>query len=163
YYYLSIGTNINAKSNAVKIIRNIVLNFGSIIVFPFIKTKPYKIVTKNYFLNSIVILKSSKNAQEVKAITNGIEIDMGRDRNDKFSSIKDRVADIDIIHVSSEIDIESLSEHCEFYLQDSLFSNKKSMIYLDDFGLPRIDRATTINFDSSSGDIVIINYEPYSL
>lgn len=155
FHILSIGTNISPKINAVRIVKQLCLYFGSVVIYPFVFTKPETIHSKNDFLNSLAIIESKMEVKEIKSALNKIESFLGRDKTDPNSSVKDRTADIDIIHSSlvQVVKQEFLSE--ENYLM-SVF-NVEEPIDLSDYGLPAIYRPTTVNIDRTTSKIVIIN------
>ncbi len=156
YYYLSIGSNIEPELNAVRIITSMLTHFGPLISYPFVRTMPDKIVTKNNFLNSVAIVRSSLDPDEFKRVLNSIETSLGRDRTDPERSLKDRTADIDILGFGDKIDIRFFEKF------DAPYINFKPYTALDfenmeALGLPNTKGATTIYFDSSSGHIRILD------
>ena len=162
YYYLSIGTNIHPEKNAANIVKKLSAKFGPIVIYPFIYTQPEQMDTKNRFLNSVAIVCSNMDKGEVKQILNQIEIDLGRDRNDPDKSIKDRTADIDILGSAVINNNNFFSIFQESYIRNVIIEDF-SGVDLGDWGLPTTQGATTVNFDSTTGHISVINNTHNSL
>ena len=157
YYYLSIGTNIDPEFNAVAIVKNLINEFGGLYLFPFVKTEPVNICSFNYFLNSICVMQSNLDTESVKEITNRIEVQLGRKRFDLLSGQKDREADIDII-ISSDSPIEFRNLKVEEpYVNAVLSSEFLQRVDLKLFGLPSIYSPSSINFDTRTGQIVVVD------
>ncbi|GAA0858960.1 2-amino-4-hydroxy-6-hydroxymethyldihydropteridine diphosphokinase [Aliiglaciecola litoralis] len=158
-YFLSLGTNMNPKANAVAMVRSLIMEFGTIQLFPFVETAPVDINSGNQFLNSICVINTSLSQAQVKAMTNQIEINMGRDRADPLCSKKDRPADIDIMFSSATpVELSTLLTD-EPYVNSVVFGNPKKQVTLSSFGLPSIDRPTTIDLNADTGQIVIVDDE----
>lgn len=155
FFYLSIGTNITPKKNAVKIIRAILDRFGDITLFPFVKTKPVGMKNASDFLNSLSIITTQLPPAEVKKCLNTIEINLGRDRSDPNRSKKDRVADIDILLYSNKHHLSLFNSFNDAYVQACLIG-KHTPEDLSEFGLPSFQRASTIHIDNASGQILIV-------
>lgn len=154
-YFLSLGTNINPKLNAVRMVSELIKAFGAIQLFPFVETEPVEINSGNPFLNSICVLKSDCEQDAVKNITNNIEISLGRDRADPLSCKKDRTADIDIILWSAvPIEFNSLLSN-EPYVNSVVLSNPDRRVDLSSCGLPAIDGPTTVDLNTHTGQIVV--------
>ena len=157
YYYLSLGTNIDPQLNAVAMVKSIICEFGSIYLFPFVSTEPVNICTSNTFLNSICVIQSNLDNGTVKEITNKIEVQLGRKKFDILSGQKDTEADIDII-MSSDYLIELRNLHVkEPYVDAVLISDSIKRVDLKPFGLPSIYRPSTINFDTRTRQVVIVD------
>ncbi len=153
YYYLSLGTNISPEVNAVKIVQHLCDNFGPMVLYPFIRTSPVDIQSENLFLNSVAIIKTDLKQTELKTKLDEIELSLGRDKADPLSASKDRTADIDILHGCHQLDL------CAEIAEDIPYIHRvlalKPAVNLQHSGLPTIDRPTTVNIDSDSGQIVI--------
>jgi len=161
YYYLSIGTNILPEQNAVKIVRHLCGQFGKMVLYPFIRTSPINIQSDNLFLNSVAIIQSELEQTALKTKLDGIELTLGRDKVDPQSSMKDRTADIDILHCCKRLDL------CAEIAEDIPYIRRvlalKPSVDLQNLGLPAIDRPTTINIDTVSGQIIVVAEELDSL
>lgn len=155
-YFLSLGTNIEPKTNAVLMVKALIEKFGDAVVFPFVETSPVDIKSRHQFLNSICVVNADMPEPALKAITNQIEIDMGRDRSHPLSSSKDRPADIDImLQAAHAIDENELLSD-EAYINAVITSRPNARVDLTQFGLPAINRPTAVNLDTDSGQIVVI-------
>lgn len=163
YYYLSIGTNINPRLNAIKITKELCHNFGSTVIYPFNETTPENIKSNNCFLNSIAIIQSDLKELQIKRLLNDIECRLGRDRSDPNSSKKDRPADIDIIFRSEKLTLSKLIHHVRSvtYMNDVLY--EKKFVDLSQEGLKISNGPSTIDIDSSTSEIFIINNKIDSL
>lgn len=162
FYYFSIGTNIEPEHNAVNIVKMLSQHFGPIVIYPFVYTQPQNIVSQNVFLNSIAIALSPKNEVEVKNILNSIEITLGRDRSDPQRSKKDRVADIDILGFSKDQDNNFLDQQKELYIKEVIDTQSHS-VDLTSFGLPSSKGPATVDFDTTSSHIRILQNAADSL
>jgi len=96
-YSIGIGTNINPRTNICMIFRRLFIISSIIHISRIIETEPVGIESKNIFLNCCACIYSNYDYRELKYQLNGIEEQLGRDRNDKSRKIKDRPADIDIL------------------------------------------------------------------
>ncbi len=156
YYYLSIGSNIEPELNAVRIIKSMLKHFGPLISYPFVRTIPDKIVTNNYFLNSVAIVRSSLDPQDFKRVLNSIEIALGRDRNDPEKSLKDRTADIDILGYNTQVETGYFNKFDEPYINFKPYT-ALDFKNLETLGLPSTEGAATIHFDGGSGHIRVLD------
>lgn len=157
YYFLSIGTNLDAERNAVAIITALVSRFGRVLLYPFISTLPEKLDTRNHFLNAVAVVATSLSKQQLKQQLNQIETSLGRDRGDPNRSIKDRPADIDIIsEACADIDATCVSAINESYITKVL-DGSGDRVDLSEFGLMFSDVPATVDLDVTTGHIVIIN------
>jgi 2-amino-4-hydroxy-6-hydroxymethyldihydropteridine diphosphokinase len=157
FYYLSIGTNVFPQQNAGKIVFELLSNFGRGVMFPFIRTEPVNIESNNLFLNSIFIVETNLEKLELKKTTDAIEIYLGRDKQLKDSSRKDRVADIDILFSTNKLNNIPLTFAPEPYSQAALKCDPNNRIDLRKFGLPSIDRPTAVDLNRRTGQIVIVD------
>ena len=155
YFYLSLGTNINPQINAVKMVEALSVKFGSVLLFPFVYSKPIGINTKRHFLNSIAVVESQLSAEELKDHLNHIEEDLGRNRQDPLKSMRDRTADIDILACEQEFDIGIFSRFDAPYIHQCL-NSQSPKADLSCEGMLPIQRPTTINTQRGSSHIRII-------
>lgn len=125
YYYISIGTNIVPEKNAILIIENLCKYFGEIYLYPFVYTKAINLDTSSNFLNSLAVLKSHLDINFVKLKLTEIEESLGRDKNDPMSSLKDRVADLDILAKSDNFDLRIITDTLEPYEVEVLKGKNK--------------------------------------
>lgn len=124
YYYLSLGSNVSAKRNCRKAIRKLVELFGPVHFYPFVETKPCKVAGGEKFLNSLLVISSSRDPADIKTIFNKIEKDFGRDRDNPDSSVLPRELDIDILFTSDFLDFEKFKSVDEPYLVEVMKSVK---------------------------------------
>ncbi|EMR13997.1 7, 8-dihydro-6-hydroxymethylpterin- pyrophosphokinase [Methylophaga lonarensis MPL] len=68
------------------------LSLSSVVLIP-----PVGMNSHRDFLNAVAFLETEMDAGSLKSLTNQIEIELGRQRHDPDSKIKDRPADIDIL------------------------------------------------------------------
>ncbi len=156
YYYLSIGSNIDPRTNASKIIRQLADNFGPLISYPFLSNAPLHIPSKRRFLNSVAILKSDQPPESVKAILNRIEITLGRDRSDPERSLKDRTADIDILGWNKNLNPDFFKQFTEPYINFfGVIGNRYEDLSAE--GLPSPQRPAAIDLDRNTGQICILD------
>lgn len=156
YYYLSLGSNIEPKTNAVSMLTALIKNYGAITSYPFYRTKPEKIISEYPFLNSLAVIRTELDREQLKNELNQIETSLGRDRNDPQKSIKDRSADIDILGSSATFNSEFYKAYDEPYINLELLAHEKK-VSLERYGLPTTEGATTIDLDATTGNIRIID------
>jgi len=155
YYYLSIGSNIDPESNLSKTLEVLLNRFYELYVFPPIYTAPENIKSKSKFINTLIILKSDFDSALLKNIFNDIEVSLGRDRDDKDRSIKDRVCDIDIIFSYEKFRIDVFNMCKEKYLGQVMdMTGIPAKIQV--FGSQLSDRPSAIYLDRRSGNKLII-------
>ncbi|MFL0811389.1 MAG: 2-amino-4-hydroxy-6-hydroxymethyldihydropteridine diphosphokinase [Agarilytica sp.] len=156
HYYLSLGSNIEPEKNAVKMLAALANRFGAFIAYPFYYTPPVKITSGHPFLNSLAIIPSGLQPDAFKAELNCIEIRLGRDRSDPLRSQKDRTADIDILKISAKVDTLFFENFDEPYI--NIFTlGKDKRADLSAFGLPTTERATTVDLDTTTGHIRVVD------
>lgn len=96
--YLSLGTNIgNKRRNMVTAAALLTERVGDILALSdFYETEPWGFESENVFLNAAVMLETSFTPQELLAVTQQIEVEMGRKEKSQ-GSYHDRIIDIDIL------------------------------------------------------------------
>jgi len=105
-YILGIGSNINPETNIAKIISLLLINFPHLTLSRVLKIPPVGMNSQHYFLNVVVYIETNITSNELKSICNKIETQLGRNRDDPASKIKDRTADLDILlHAKSAIQL----------------------------------------------------------
>jgi len=162
HYYLSIGTNIEPERNAADIIKMLAQAFGPFVMYPFIYTQPDRIPTTNIFLNTTAIVFSLSSLNDTKNELNKIEIALGRNRDDPARSTKDRTADIDILGQSEIYDDGFFYTFNECYIKNVIDQNAVAA-NLSAFGLPPTKGASTVDIDTRSGHIRILENAAYRL
>ena len=155
YFYLSLGTNINPRINAVKMVEALSTQYGPVLLFPFVDSKPVGIDTPHRFLNSIAVIESRLAPTELKAQLNSIEERLGRDRSDPLKSVKDRTADIDILTHHETFDLSLFKGFDTPYIHECMEADAPK-VDLSDEGLLPIQRPTTVNTHGSTSHIGII-------
>lgn len=165
YYYLSIGTNIEPEANAVRISTALAKMFGNYALYPFIYNAPVSMKSQRVFLNSLAIISSDLNKEEVKAELNKIEIQLGRDRQDPQRSEKDRTADIDILTARLDYNEAFFLEFDAPYIPLVLAKDDKyderAGADLSRYGLhlplSTPQRPTTVYFDTRTRHIAVVD------
>lgn len=158
FFYLSLGSNVDAESSSVTMLRMLCEHFGHLAVFPFRYTEPEGIDSDRDFVNSLVILWCDQPKIRVKQTLNQIEVTMGRDRSDPLRSVKARCADIDILACSYEFDTRAFDSTNEPYVKACL-DGEGTSADLSPWGLPSYQRTSTVHLDAVSGDIRVIEDE----
>lgn len=156
-YYLSIGSNVAPEFNIARIIKQLSQKYGEIICYPCVYTIPEGIKSQSIFINSLCIFQSDMSIEKVKLALNLIEEDLGRNREDPDSSKIDRPADLDIMGVSEKFKPEIFSSQRNKYIEEILAYRSAGIADLSIYGLPVFQRPATINFDTATGDIRILN------
>lgn len=155
YFYLSLGSNIDAEKSAAEILRRLCLQFGSVAAYPFRYTKPEGVVSDELFLNAIAVVRTELNSGEVKARLNQIEEAMGRDRSDPQRSTKSRTADIDILASSASFNLEIFEQAKEAYVRTCYHLGGPGIRH----GLAAYKRPSTVHLDALTGNVVIVEDE----
>ena len=96
-YFIGIGSNVDYERNVLRILAALSSLTKLLHISSIIRTAPVGMKSKNEFLNLCVAIRSNISLEELKNITNDIEIRLGRDRRDPFRRVKDRPADLDIL------------------------------------------------------------------
>ncbi len=96
-YILGIGSNINPKINVAKILSLLLTEFPTLMLSRIINIPPVGMNSHLHFLNVVVYIETDLAGKELKSLCNNIETQLGRDRDDPASKIKDRTADLDIL------------------------------------------------------------------
>ena len=156
YFYLSIGSNIKPEQNAVNIVKLLIKKIGAIKIYPFVYTVPEELDSQAIFLNSLAIVFFQGDKDTLKTHLNSIETTLGRNRLDPDRSTKDRAADIDILYQSVEHEPQLFLKSDKFYVR-APFVSKENIADLQQFGLPSIQRATAVDLDVCTGNIVIVD------
>lgn len=117
YVYVSIGSNLAPEQHVARALRELAQRFGEVLVFPIVKTEPCDIHSEHAFFNTLVIFAARESAETIKEWFNQLEAEHGRDRNDPLRSQKDRTLDLDILHISPELNMATMSTFDEPYTQ----------------------------------------------
>lgn len=97
--YLSLGSNQgNRKELLKKAIQTLENQIGRVCALSdFYETEPWGFVSENRFLNAAVHLQTEKSANEILALTQAIERQLGRTVKSHDGAYHDRKIDIDIL------------------------------------------------------------------
>lgn len=158
YFYLSLGSNIDAEKSSVTMLRMLCQHFEKLGVFPFRYTEPEGIVSDQAFVNSLAVLWSDNEEVGVKKVLNYIEITMGRDRNDPLRSVKARHADIDILGASAVLSTVFFERATEPYVQQC-FEAKGLSPDFSEWGLAAYQRPSTVYLDAVTGKVGVVEDE----
>ena len=97
-YTLSLGSNVRPLENMLAMLAALLpLGEQSLWLSRIIRTAPMGMASDHYFLNTAVCLDTHLSPTDLKQCLIQIELDLGRDRSDPRSKIKDRPADLDIV------------------------------------------------------------------
>jgi 2-amino-4-hydroxy-6-hydroxymethyldihydropteridine diphosphokinase len=96
WFLCSMGANLQPEFNFAKA-RSALISLGEAYYSRAIYTKPVAMQSSHDFLNALFILRTELDPVSLKQQFNAIEQQLGRDRSDPLSAIKDRPMDIDII------------------------------------------------------------------
>jgi 2-amino-4-hydroxy-6-hydroxymethyldihydropteridine diphosphokinase len=118
-FFLGLGSNIDPDHNMLAMVESLSTHFDSLWISRVIHIPPVGMPSKHDFLNAVLYLPTALEADQLKALCNQIEMDLGRDRDDPDSKHKDRPADIDILcAVNTKADLAKPLEQItdEFFL-----------------------------------------------
>lgn len=118
-FFLGLGSNIDPDHNMLAMVESLSAHFSSLWISRVIHIPPVGMKSKHDFLNAVIYLPTTLEADQLKVLCNQIETDLGRDRDDPNSKLKDRPADIDILSpVKTEADLNKPHEQItdEFFL-----------------------------------------------
>ena len=97
-YFVGIGSNISPHHNIPTAITSLLQLSRRIVISRVIQTIPVRMLDdQHYFLNAVVMFKSTLDKQSLKNRLNEIESQLGRDRSDPAKKVKDRTLDLDIL------------------------------------------------------------------
>lgn len=118
-YFIGVGTNIDPQTNILRIVHELLKIASYIHMSRIIETEPVGMISHHRFLNFTVCLDCEIANDELKACFNKIETQLGRNRHDPHSAVKDRPADLDILFVvdATEKTINSAKLPQEGYLR----------------------------------------------
>lgn len=100
-FLCTMGANIAPEANFAKA-RERLKALGEVHFSHAIYTQPVAMQSQLQFLNALLLIDTSLNAEQLKKRFNAIEIELGRDRADPLSSEKDRPMDIDILGAAND-------------------------------------------------------------
>jgi 2-amino-4-hydroxy-6-hydroxymethyldihydropteridine diphosphokinase len=100
-YTVSLGSNVRPEEN-IGAMLTALLGLGELLwMGRIVRTAPVGMLPSStgYFLNTAVCLSSPLSPKQLKQAFCHIETELGRDRTDPLSKLKDRPADLDIVAV----------------------------------------------------------------
>lgn len=164
-YLLGVGSNINPEINIANILRSLLEHFGRVSISRVLKIPPVGMNSHHDFLNMAVFIETSLNELELKTVFNDIETELGRDRTDPASKIKDRPADIDILlkvddiqqlnqpasRITDEYFLYPLIDEVSAHLLNKNYFNRQCGFTINAAGLSFGQSASTIDWDTYSG------------
>lgn len=164
-YLVGIGSNLSPHRNISQIIDKLLQQFSSLTISRVLHIPPVGMNSQHDFLNMAVFIKTDLDQGSLKRFCNEIETQLGRDRDDPASKMKDRPADLDILlHVTQADDFHRSASSItdEYFLYpviDELFAYLSHQQYrllqagvtIDIEGLTFGKTATTINRNAASG------------
>lgn len=104
-YLLGIGSNLSPNRNIAHIIKALLEQFPELSLSRVLHIPPVGMNSQHDFLNMAVFIETELAQTELKALCNDLETQLGRDRDDPASKVKDRPADLDILfHITHEDD-----------------------------------------------------------
>lgn len=118
-FLLGLGCNIAPESNMARMVKALLQHFDQLSLSSVLLIPPVGMNSHRDFLNAVAFLQTDMNAGSLKQLSNKIEIELGRQRHDPDSKIKDRPADIDILAAMSlpdDLGLPPLSFTDEYFL-----------------------------------------------
>ncbi len=162
YYVISIGSNIQPELHVAAAIRALAKSFGSLYLYQRVYTQAQLVESEHVFINSVLVLKSSWTASDVKAQLCRIEEQLGRDRSDPMRSVKDRSCDLDIICQLELWSEDWKAQLTESYIQQVFDPASKQAPIQFDCQLFS-ERPAAIYFQAESSDKFIVDQKPDAL
>lgn len=140
-YVIGIGSNIDADRNVPLAIEKLRPNITQCILSRAIQTEPVGIISDHKFLNMIAYLESDLDPTALKAFFNRVEAELGRDRSDPLSKVKDRPIDLDILsEVRTDDDwlktIVEIPDYCRLILLELFVNLPHHLSHLESVTLP---------------------------
>ena len=93
-YLMGVGSNLSPHQNIAQIIEELLQQFSQLSLSRILHIPPVGMNSQHDFLNMAVFIETDIAQTELKAFCNDLETQLGRDRNDPASKIKDRAADL---------------------------------------------------------------------
>lgn len=119
WFLCSMGANLQPEQNFASA-RSALVRFGEAYYSRAIYTKPVAMSSTHDFLNALFIFRTELDSAELKQRFNAIEQQLGRDRSDPHSAIKDRPMDIDILGQFTNAHNPAIWQHVPSYLQPAV-------------------------------------------
>lgn len=119
WFLCSMGANLQPEQNFASA-RSALVRFGDAYYSRAIYTKPVAMNSSHDFLNALFIFRTELTGAELKQHFNAIEQQLGRDRSDPHSAIKDRPMDIDILGQFGAAQNQPVWQQVPSYLQPAV-------------------------------------------
>lgn len=155
WYLCGLGSNIAPETNLPLAVARLADRFGEVRLSPVIRTPPYGMVTERCFLNALVLFQSPCRPDQVKALFNGLEEALGRDRSDPLRSVRDRPLDVDILLTAPTPDFDRVFVE-EGYFRQLLKGGPVEGVALSLNGQPLGQTTATVYRDQGAGHKVIV-------
>ena len=104
--YLSLGSNCGDRIGFVQqatSLLNAADGISLVRTSAFYESEPWEMVSKNWFVNAVVEVKTTLSPQKLLEECNRIENQLGRKRDENFKVYQDRNIDIDILFYNKDI------------------------------------------------------------
>lgn len=95
-WVIAIGSNLYPANHVPRILEELTLEYDRLVCSRIFVTQPIGILSNHLFYNLAVFIPTNQSRHRIKAFTNRLEINMGRNRNDPLRAKRDRPADLDI-------------------------------------------------------------------
>lgn len=163
-YLLGIGSNLSPHINIAHIIDKLSQQFSPLSLSRVLHIPPVGMNSQHDFLNMAAFIETELDQATLKAFCNTLEIELGRDRDDPASKIKDRPADLDILlqmtqaddfqrcasSITDEYFLYPVIDELLAYISGRQYQSLQAgvVIHLDDLSFG--ETATTINRNATS-------------
>ena len=150
YYYLSLGSNVDAERCAVKMLEHLSGLFGCLAVYPFRYTEPEGVVNAAPFFNALVVVQTDLNNVDVKHGLVQIERAIEGEYRYLERSAKSRCADIDILQWSNDFEPKCFANAKEGYVL-TCYNCEGEATDLSQYGLPFFNTPASISKCAETG------------
>ena len=164
-YLMGVGSNLSPHQNIAQIIEELLQQFSQLSLSRVLHIPPVGMNSQHDFLNMAVFIETDIAQTELKAFCNDLETQLGRDRNDPASKIKDRAADLDILFqithnddfqrpansITDEYFLYPVIDELLAYLSNRPFRSLQAGVAIALDGLTFGETATTINRNTTAG------------
>ncbi|MFN4292461.1 MAG: 2-amino-4-hydroxy-6-hydroxymethyldihydropteridine diphosphokinase [Permianibacter sp.] len=96
-YLLGIGSNVAPERNVPAVLKALLVLSPQLYVSRVVQTQPEGMQSEHDFLNLVALIATDLSPAALKAATNRIEEELGRDRSAPDRKVRDRPADIDLL------------------------------------------------------------------
>lgn len=147
-YLLGIGSNLSPHQNIARIVKKLSHHFSNVSLSRVLHIPPVGMNSQHDFLNMAAFVETDLDQASLKALCNELETQLGRDRSDPASKIKDRPADLDILfHITHPDDFHQPASNItdEYFLYpviDELLS------YLSNRQYPSLQAGVAIQLEN---------------